>query len=145
MWNSENLLIFQFIKSRKLSIWKIKEFPIFYHFKNYQIFCVWIISKQWKINSEINISNNSSFDLLILAILKFWNFGRSTLYRSKILTLTRFTWIFKGSWKSRVCDFSDFLFFIYIPWSSCRKNIICYQVPKFKIFWADSQSWCAHI
>ena len=36
-----------------------------------------------EINSEIKLSNNSSFVILIFVILKFRNIGRSTFRRSK--------------------------------------------------------------
>ena len=36
-----------------------------------------------KINSIIKLSNNSSFVILVFAILKFRNTGRSTFCRSK--------------------------------------------------------------
>ena len=40
-----------------------------------------------KINSKINLSNNSSFVILILAVLKFRNIGRSTFRRSKFFSV----------------------------------------------------------
>ena len=36
-----------------------------------------MISKNEKLNSKIKLSNNSSFDILIFAILKFRNIGGS--------------------------------------------------------------------
>ena len=40
--------------------------------------------KNEKLNSKIELSNNSSFVVLIFAILKFRNIGRSTIRRSKL-------------------------------------------------------------
>ena len=39
-----------------------------------------------KINSQIKLSNNSSFTILIFVILKFRNIGRSTFEHSKFCT-----------------------------------------------------------
>ena len=43
-----------------------------------------------KINSEIKLSNNSSFVTLIFIILKFRNIGRSRFRRSKSCTSPNF-------------------------------------------------------
>ena len=42
----------------------------------------WFLKTE-KLNSKIKLSNNSFFVILIFAILKFRNIGRSTFYRSK--------------------------------------------------------------
>ena len=44
---------------------------------------VQIIYKNKRINSKIKLSNNLSFGILIFAIFKFWNIGRSTFRRTK--------------------------------------------------------------
>ena len=66
-----------------------------HNFKNYSI--LWVLKWFWKyenLNSKIKLSNNSSFVILIFAILKFRNIGRSTFRRSKIWLPSLF---FRGS------------------------------------------------
>ena len=63
--------------------------------------------KYEKLNSEIKLSINSSFVILIFAILKSQNIGRSTFSRSKIVPST-FLVRSAGSIKLIL---SDFLFY----------------------------------
>ena len=70
----ENLKIINFI--RKL---------IFFNLKNYKL-CRKLFMSNEKINSKIKLSNNSSFAILIIVILKFRNIGRSTFEHSKFCT-----------------------------------------------------------
>ena len=71
----ERLTNFHNIIIRKINILQFK--------KMLNILDVQTISKKWKINLKIKLSNNSSFVILIFAILKFRNIGRSAFRRSK--------------------------------------------------------------
>ena len=81
--NSQTFKIQQFVKLRNFFTFNIWKINILQYQKLLNILGVQIISKKWRKSSEIKLSNNSSFFILIFAISKFRNTGRSTFRRSK--------------------------------------------------------------
>ena len=86
-WKFVNCPIKEF---QKFLIWKIEKriltickINILRFEKLLNVLGVRIFIKNEKINSKIKLSNNSSFVVLIFAILKFWNITRSTFRLSK--------------------------------------------------------------
>ena len=79
----KNFVKFNSLENKKnfnSNIWKINIAQLE---KWLNILSVQMIIKNEKLNSKIKLSNNSSFVILIFAILKFRNIGRSTFPRSK--------------------------------------------------------------
>ena len=107
----------------------MKDYKIFWLFK-------WYLKNE-KINSKIKLSNKSSFVILLFAILKFWNFGRSTFCRSKFRPTPKLNYSAKNELKEnfgKLQYFSHDILPVFIILVSRRQNTCTEVLTNSSIF-----------